>query len=840
MVSASTDLDPQGLSAADVRRLLAMHGPNNVPAPPRRGVVRKAVRQLADPMLLLLMAAACLTVWQGDAADTTVIIAVILLNTAVGVGQELRAERAIAALRQMAAPRARVLRDGRDALVDADGIVPGDVLLVETGDIVAADAAVVEAHQLQTDDSALTGESLGIGKAAGDELYAGTSVTRGRGQAMVTHTGAGSTLGRISTLMAAARPGPTPLQRRLTRLGRQLTFAAVAISAVVMGLALARGLSWVDAALSAASLAVAAVPESLPAVLTLSLALGAHRMARHSAIARELRAVETLGSVTLLATDKTGTLTQNRMVVERVWTPRDEYDVTGPGYDPAGQVTSRSGQPARNDLARLLRDAVLCNDADIEPDPEHPGTWRPLGDPTEAALVALARRGGLDVDLVRATRPRRQEVPFDSERAWMATTHEGSDGPLVVVKGAPDTVLAVCDTVDDVRMARTWALARAAEGCRVLAVAEREGGLSDDTLPSRLHLIGLVAMTDPPREGLAPVLAALAGAGIDLVVMTGDHPATAAAVAARVGIHGSVLDASARRSFDGHEATVYARVRPEHKLALVQAWRSAGEVVAVTGDGVNDGPALRMADIGVAMGDGGTEVARQAADLVLTDDHLATVVHAVEEGRRIHDNLRRFLRYALSGGLAEVLYILLAPVFGIALPLLPSQILWVNMLTHGLPGVAMGAEPGSPGSLSRPPISPDAPIIDRGLAARVGVAGTLIATVTLIAALVTPGTDGAWRTSAFVVLGLAQLGVGLAIRDRGAARHNPFLSIAVGIAVGLQVAAVLFPPLRTLLETEPLPARSWAINVALAAMPGLLLWIWRRVTSDPGGRRLAG
>jgi Ca2+-transporting ATPase len=824
-----------GVTTAEAARLLEEHGPNTVSSPSRRGVVRRAVRQLTDPMLLLLMAAACLTVWQGDRADTTVIIAVILLNTGVGVSQELRAERAIAALRDLAAPRARVLRGGVDQLVDAAAVVPGDLLLIEAGDIVAADAEVTEAHELQTDDSAVTGESAGIPKAAGDELFAGTTVTRGRARAVITHTGGASSLGRIASLMANARPGPTPLQRRLTRLGQQLTVAAVIISAVVMLLALARGLSWADAALTAASLAVAAVPESLPAVLTLSLALGAHRMARHAAVARELRAVETLGSVTLLATDKTGTLTQNRMVVEHVWTPRGEYEVTGNGYDPAGSITSKSGSATGDDLSRLLRDGILCNDADIEPDPARPKRWRALGDPTEAALVALARRGGLDVATTRAGQPRHHELPFDSRRAWMATVHEDAAGSLVVYKGAPDALLASCREIDTARTAMDWATQRADEGCRVLAVAEGRGALPDDVLPPQLRLVGLVAMTDPPRGGIARVLTALSRAGIALVVMTGDHPATAAAVARRLGLPGTVLDAGARTSFDGGEATVYARVRPEHKLSLVQAWRRAGEVVAVTGDGVNDGPALRMADIGVAMGEGGTEVARQAADLVLTDDRLETVVHAVEEGRRIHDNLRRFLRYALSGGLAEVLYILGAPMFGVAVPLLPGQILWINMLTHGLPGVALGAEPAVPGVLSRPPVARDAPIIDRSLAVRVGTTGSLIAAVTTIAALLSGGNDAKWRTSAFVVLGLAQLGVALAIRDRGAARSNPFLNIAVTIAVLMQIAAATIGPLQRLLETQSLPVGTWALDIALAALPALALlvvrhrdlWPWR-------------
>ena len=818
-----------GLTTANAAALLTEHGPNTVPSPPRKGVLWRAMRQLSDPMLLLLMGAAVLTIWQGDLADTTVIVIVIVVNTAVGVTQELRAEREIAALRDMAAPRARVTRDGRDVIVDAATVVPGDLVTVVAGDVVPADATVRDAFQLAADESAVTGESLGVPKLTGDPLLAGTTLTRGRATAVVTATGPASTLGRIANLVATARPGPTPLQRRLTRLGQVLTVAAVVVSAAVMALALLRGVSLADAALSGASLAVAAVPESLPAVLTLSLALGAHRMARHAAIARELRAVETLGSVTLLATDKTGTLTENQMVVVHAWTPRQAYDVTGAGYGPAGTITGAG--PPGDDLARLARDAVLCNDADVAEDAASPGTWRPVGDPTEAALVALATRAGLDVARTRLAFPRTSEVPFDSERAWMLTTHEDADGQLVmVVKGAPDVLLPRCADLSGELLAgaRAWGVRQAAEGSRMLAVAEGRGPVEPGRLPSSLELVGMVAMTDPPRHGLGPVLDDLSTAGIELVVMTGDHPATAASIARQVGIVGPVIDAGAGGSLDGEAAAVYARVRPEHKLGLVRRWQAAGEVVAVTGDGVNDGPALRMADIGVAMGGGGTEVARQAADLVLTDDRLETVVQAVAEGRRIQDNLRRFLGYALSGGLAEVLYMLFTPFLGYVVPILPGQILWVNMLTHGLPGVAMGAEPGAPDVLRRPPIAPSAPVIDRLLARQVVVTGAIIALVTTVAVLVADAIDADWRTSAFLVLGLAQLGVSLALRDPGSAKDNRFLSVAVAAAVLLMVGPLVVPPLQRLLETEMLPAEMWVVAVLLAAVPGIVIKLVRR------------
>ncbi len=818
----------RGLTAAAASALLEKHGSNTVPAPRRRGVVRRAGRQLSDPMIMLLLAAGALTTWQGDAADTTVIALVVVLNTAVGVAQELKAERAVAALRQMAAPAARVVRDGVMTTVPASDLVPGDLVVLQAGDVVPADGELVEAHQLVADESAMTGESLGVAKQTGESVAAGTTVTRGRGRAEITETGAASTLGVISALVASADPGPTPMQRRLTRLGQQLTLAAVAAAALVMALSLLRGLGWQDAALQGAALAVAAVPESLPAVLTLSLALGARRMARHNAIARELRAVETLGSVTLLATDKTGTLTENRMVVVAAWTALDEYTVTGTGYTPTGSITAATTADPDPDLRELARDVLLCNDADLE---RRDGQWLPIGDPTEAALVAFAGRAGLAADTVRQQQPRRAEVPFDSDRGWMLTEHSGPGaGRLTVVKGSPARLLTGAQPAAAADRARTWCEEQAAAGHRVLAVLAAATPYADDgRLPPDLRLVGAVAMTDPPRSGVADVVDALRAAGIRLAVMTGDQAATAATVAQQVGLVGDVVDVSEvvaageSHRVDHDAVAVYARVRPEHKLALVRRWQDAGEVVAVTGDGVNDGPALRRADIGVAMGLGGTEVARQAADLVLTDDRLDTVVRAVEEGRRIYDNLRRFLGYALSGGFAEVAYVVGAPFFGFIVPLLPGQILWINMLTHGLPGVAMGAEPAAPDVLRRQPISTRAPVLDRPLLLRIAAVGTLMAVVTLLAAVLARRTGDDGRTAAFVVLGLAQIGVALASRDHGAARRNAFLTVAAAAAVVLQVAGAVLPPLQDLLRTEPLSASTWLVCIALAVLPALLL-----------------
>ncbi len=839
LLSLTREVARSGLTDVQVASLRQRHGANTVPEVARPAVLRRAGRQLRDPMLLLLLAASALTTWQGDLSDTAVILTVVVLNTAVGVVQEVRAEHAVAALRSMAAPHARVRRNGADNVVPVGDVVPGDLMLLEAGDIVAADAEVIESQQLKTDDAALTGESLPVSKAPGDDIFAGTTVVRGRGMATVTRTGADSSLGRIASLVAAARPGPTPLQERLTRLARTLTAAAVGISCLVIVEGLLRGLPLANLVVSATSLAVAAVPESLPAVLTLSLALGARRMAGRAAIARELRSVETLGSVTLLATDKTGTLTENRMVAERVWTPAGEFDVSGGGYGPIGIVSPR-GVASAAALRRLLIAAVLCNDADVQPDPDHPGTWRPVGDPTEAALVALAHRGGVNPAAERAAAPRHGEVPFDSDRAWMATAHGTAGDDPVVYKGAPDVLLASV-TGPAAEAARSWAVGRAADGARVLALAEGRHGLVGTTLPTGLTLLGLVALADPPRQDVAPVLALLEGAGIRVAVMTGDHPATAEAIARRVGLlhdSGTDLVRTGRDLDDGIDsaslgAVLFARVRPEHKLALVRAWQEAGEVVAVTGDGVNDGPALRRADIGVAMGQGGTEVARQAADLVLTDDSLQTIVHAVEEGRRIHDNLRRYLRYALGGGLAEVLVMLLMPFVGFLVPLLPGQILWINMLTHGLPGVALGADPGSPEAMTQRPVPRTAALVDRTMARQIIVTGTLVGGVSMVAALWARADGMPWRTSSFLVLGLGQLGVAVAVRAPGAARHNPFFALAVASAMVLQTLAVLVPPLRELLGTAFLPPQMWWRCALLAVIPGLALRMARRA-----GRRV--
>jgi len=821
----STSTSPVGLAAATAAALLAETGPNRLPEPPTPGLAHRTMVQLRDPLIVLLLAAMALAVALGDASDATVIALVVVLNTAVGVAQEVRAERALAALRRMSAPATRALRSGEVVRIPAEDVVPGDVILLDAGDIVPADGDLHEAYALLVDEALVTGESVPVGKGIGDAVLAGTVVTSGRGTATVTRTGEDSTLGRIAAQLRPVRR-PTPLQRRLTSLGRVLALAAILLSALVAVIALVQGRQPGEAALAAVSLAVAAVPESLPAVVALALALGAHRMARRGAVVRSLPAVETLGSVTVIAVDKTGTLTEGNMVVRALWTPdAGERSVGGTGYEPVG-VISGGVTPG---IGRLLRDGALCNDASLRrPDDEHRSWWG-MGDPTELALLAVAAKGGSDE---RDRHPRVDEEPFDARRRRMTTTHSGPDGPLVVCKGAPEVVLgpvgsAGSDPLVDaaVHAANTFTAA----GARVLAVA-------DGPTSEALTVVGLFAIVDPPRAAAAEVISQIQAAGVRTVMITGDHPTTAAAIAAQVGIAGPGARVVTGDQLDGEPgpADVYARTRPEQKSRIVDEWQHNGDVVAMTGDGVNDAPALRRADIGVAMGGAGTEVARQAADLVLTDDDLGTVVAAIAEGRRVYANIRTFLRYALAGGVAEILVMLCAPLMGLGLPLLPAQILWINLLTHGLPGVAIGAEPVRPGVMRGRIRHPDEFILGDGLWRRIGWTGGLITVVTLAVGWWAHETGRPWQSMVFVSLGLAQLGVAVALRAPGRPR---VLDAAVAVAVLLQLAGAYLPPLRELLGTEPLGWADLSVVALVALVPAVAVRLAQRDRADGPRRR---
>jgi Ca2+-transporting ATPase len=839
-----------GLTSAAAAERLTRFGPNAVARARPVPAWARVAGQLRDPLILVLLAAAALTALTADFADTAVILLVVTVNTVVGVVQEIRADRAVTALSDLSAPTVRVLRDAAETQIPSAEVVPDDVVLLDEGDIVPADAVLVEASALLVDESTVTGESVPVDKVAAggpgtdsgmaNQVQAGTVVVRGRAVAAVTATGARSTLGRIASLMTE-HPESTPLQRRLAQLGRMLALVVIALSAVVFVLGLVRGQPVEAMAVTAISLAVAAVPESLPAVVTLGLALGARRMAARRAIVRSLPAVETLGSVTVLATDKTGTLTEGRMVVERLWTPHGSASVTGTGYGPQGVVSAdepTGGEPVP--FRDLLTAAALCNDATLVPPGKGPDSeWTALGDPTEAALLAAAAKAGLERDELRRRFPRVEEAPFDSGRKRMTTVHRDAQGGLhAVLKGAPETVLTaefITATPADLALARRAADELASSGHRVLAVATR----AVDSLPARaelaehgMSLLGLIAISDPPKASARQTVAACRAAGITPVMITGDHPATARAVADRLGIidgdnetpdqPGTVVLTGAELATTPPEdltaVRVFARTTPEQKLAIIQAWRTRGAVTAMNGDGVNDGPALRQADIGVAMGRRGTEVARQAADLVLADDEIRTVVSAVEEGRRVYANIRRFLLYALSGGAAEIAVMLLGPATGLAVPLLAAQILWINLLTHGLTGVALGAEPAEPGIMRKPPRPPGQSILGDGLWQRVLALGAVVTAVSLAVGTWAEHADRPWQSMLFLTLLCAQLGVVLGLRTKVFVRENLFLPAAVLGSLALGLLALYTPFLRDVMGTEGLSAP----DLAIAALGGAL------------------
>jgi len=822
-----------GLSSAQAAEGLARWGPNRVPEPPRVSLVRRVLVQVRDPMILLLVVAAVVAAVLGNHASMAIILLVIVVNTTAGVVQELRAEHAMAALRVLAHPEAEVRRDGEFVRIPAEELVPGDVVALRSGEVVAADGSLVVAHDLEVNEAAMTGESVPVGRTCGERLSAGTAITRGRGVLLVDRTGADSALGRIAADIAGAPVRRTPLQRRLDRLSRTLVRLVLVLTALVVAVGLIGGRSPGEMAMVGLSLAVAAVPESLPAVVTVGFALGAARMARRHAIVRRLPAVETLGAVSVVATDKTGTITEGTMRAEVVWTPHGCHTVTGDGYDPEGSlVPDGEADPRGHDeLLRLARAVALCNDARLTLSQTG---WAVVGDPLEGAMLALAARAGIDVTSVRGTYARIGEEPFDVRTRRMTTRHHVDGDVLTVCKGAPEAVLEVARGDEAVVLDQAGRLG--SQGYRVIAVAD------DEHHPGVLSLIGLVGIGDPPRHGITEVVRGLGRAGVRTVLLTGDHPGTAEAIAHKVGIaeaddHAVLGTDLAGRGISG-DVRVVARVAPWQKVEVVQALQSAGEVVAMLGDGVNDAPALRRADIGVAPGRTGTEVAKEAADLVVADDDLGTVLAAIQEGRRIVANIGSFLAYALAGGLSEVAVMLFGPAVGLGLPLLPGQILWINLVTHGLTGVAFGSEPADPADMTRPPRPVDASVLDaRGR--RALVLATVCLTIVALGAGFVATDDAGRRTAVFLALGLGQLGVALALRVRGIARtwRQRLLEAAVLAAGAMMAAGVLWPFLSELLGTSRLPARSLMVVVLAAAVPGVLVALSRSRRLGPLGPR---
>ncbi|MEX1187066.1 MAG: HAD-IC family P-type ATPase [Gemmatimonadaceae bacterium] len=756
----------RGLNWADARNRLARHGPNDIGAERETPWWSLLLRQFRDPLIYILLVAAVVTLAVGEVTDTAVITAVVIINAMIGFTQEFRARTAMRALARMSTSKAEVVRDGERRTIDSWELVPGDVVLLSSGARIPADLRLAWVHDLELDESTLTGESASVGKTTtpiadeativGDQAnmaFAGTTVTRGRGRGIVVQTGVATQLGKIAQSMRETGKTVTPLQRKIQRFGKQVGVLTIVLAIVVAVLGVMRGLSVSEIFVVAVAMVIGSVPEGLPVVLTVTLAIGVRRMANRHAIIRSLPAVETLGSTTVIGADKTGTLTKNEMTVRAIWTASGEYEVEGIGYSPRGRILF-AGRIAREGdalLRQALLIATLANEA--EP-PVLDGVLERVGDPTDLALHVVAAKGGLNPIATRTQYPQSDILPFEPERQLMATVNRHAGTRTLMVKGAPEAVLARCahmligaegitarvDLAADAIADKAAALA--SRGLRVLALASRD--FTDDAVHDRsirdLTFAGLVALEDPLREESAGAVNVAHAAGIRVLMITGDHVNTAESIGRQLALMGDERAVSGRElaamsasELDAALQTrnVFARVAPEQKLRIVESLKRSGEIVAVTGDGVNDAPALRAAHLGIAMGSSGTDVAREAASMILADDNFASITAAMEEGRVVFSNIRKVTFFLLSTAAGEVLTLLFALIAGWPLPFAAAQILWINLVTNGLQDVALAFEPGEPGLLRRPPRSPAEGVLDRRLLGRLALIGAVLAAGTL-------------------------------------------------------------------------------------------------------------
>jgi len=745
----------RGLNTAEVQRRLGIHGSNELQQPEGRSSFALLLAQFRNVLILVLLGAAALSALVGELTDALIIIVIVVFSAVLGFVQEYRAERAVDALKHMLSPSVRVLREGQKQNVPARDVVPGDIVLLESGDRIAADCRLLEVHSLQCDEAPLTGESMPVAKGLQslaqetpfpertNMIFGGTTVTYGRGRGVVTDTGMNSELGHIAREVATVEVGDTPLEKRTAEIGKWLAIISVSVCALVAGISLLRGAASdtlnLDLVLSmtmfAVALAVAAVPEALAAIVTGALAIGMHSMARRNALVKRMPAVETLGCTTVICSDKTGTLTRGEMTIRQILCNGQLIEVDGAGYAPEGGFRLPDGRAVDSPvLHRLLVAGIACNDAELI---QNNGQWSVRGDPTEGAFLVAAEKAGIRVDSTRQAYLRSGELPFSSERKRMTTVNQHSDGPVAFMKGAPEVVLACCSHIADGGQVRELGDAdrrqllehnevMAAKALRVLGLAFREleeGEFVEDAeLETGMVFLGLAGMMDPPREEAIAAVHTCAQVGIRSVMITGDHALTATAVAREIGIHregdlsitGEELAQMPQERLEEivDRVSIYARVSPMDKLKIVRAWKARGEIVAMTGDGVNDAPALKHADIGIAMGIAGTDVSREAADMVLADDNFATIVDAIERGRWIYDNIKKYLAYLLESNIAEVaviggIVLMLGPEF---LPLLPAAILYLNLATDGLPALALGVSPPDPDIMERPPRPPNASV----------------------------------------------------------------------------------------------------------------------------------
>nr|WP_035287486.1 calcium-translocating P-type ATPase, SERCA-type [Brevibacillus massiliensis] len=889
----------RGLTQKEAMKRLDHTGKNQLAEGKKVPLYAVFFNQFKDFMVAILLIATIISFFLGEYLDAITIIAIIFINGILGFIQEARAERSLQALKELASPMARVIRDGKLDMIPASQLVPGDLVLLEAGDRVPADLRVIESNRLEVEESALTGESVPVAKTEktitadgkqiplGDQKnlgFMGTMVTGGTGRGIVTTTGMATEIGKIAHLINEADEVQTPLQMRLEQLGKILVIVALVITIVVIVAGVMHGQELMTMFLAGVSLAVAAIPEGLPAIVTIALALGVQRMIRRNAIVRKLPSVETLGCASVICSDKTGTLTQNKMTVTHLWHSDTVFEVTGSGYQPVGQVKAHGKEVhVGRDvvLCRLLQISERCNNAQLVCEQESGQTrmvstksasnWRVLGDPTEGALLVLAAKGknqftgkqnpfsGLE---------RVDELPFDSERKMMSVIDRSAEGQLyLLTKGAVEALIHRCTHIlwkgevipltarlRNTVLDKTEDMAR--QALRVLGFAykplqEYQKGQSHLTLENGLIFVGMTGMIDPPREEVAPAIALCRQAGIKTVMITGDHKITAEAIARRIGLLRGltgVLEGRELNEMSDEELaacveniSVYARVSPEHKLRIIRALQSRGHVVAMTGDGVNDAPAIKSADIGIAMGITGTDVTKEAADLVLRDDNFTTIVAAVEEGRNIYDNIRKFIRYLLASNVGEILVMFFAMMMGMPLPLVPIQILWVNLVTDGLPAMALGIDPAERDTMYHQPRSKHENIFGRRLGWKIISRGFLIGVMTLVAFWLTLNEDSSnlthAQTVAFTTLVMAQLIHVFDCRSEHSVFHrNPFenryLVWAVLSSLALVLCVIYIDLLQPIFKTMPLSFRDWALVLVAAGVPTFVAGIGGALRSN--------
>jgi len=879
----------RGLSNEEAEVRLHEYGLNVLQEEKGMSAFKIILDQFKSPLIWILIAATAISLFLHEYIDAGVIGAIVILNAVLGFFQEYRAERAIEALRKMASPKAKVIREGQEVEIESRYLVPGDILVLETGDKIPADARLFEIHALETQEAALTGESTPVIKVLkpfhlntpvadrSNMTYFGTVVTKGRGKAIVVGTGMKTEFGKIAKLIQEAAPEATPLQKQLKNLGKWLGLAVIAVAVVVFAAGLIREAitNTLDFGiiqklfLVAIALAVAAIPEGLPAVVTISLGLGVQRMVKRNALIRKLPSVETLGSVNVICSDKTGTLTKNEMTVRKIWVGDKLYDVTGSGYAPDGAfvLDNRMVTPDE-DLKKLLLVGNLCNDSKVA---EEEGKRKVIGDPTEGCLLVSAEKAGIKKSETDKEYPRLDEIPFSSERKCMTTINNVYEKKVALTKGAPDIILQLCDRIlingkverlsrNKIKEIMDMNEKLASQALRVLGFAYKEIKEVKEA-EKNMVFIGLQAMIDPPREEVKEAIQKCKTAGIKVVMITGDHKTTAVAIAKELGIEGRAITGQELDKFIDVDFAkqvdfigVYARVNPEHKIKIVSALKKKGYYVAMTGDGVNDAPALKQADMGIAMGITGTDVSKEASDMILTDDNFASIVNAIEEGRNIFDNIRKFVIYLLSSNSGEVMIILLSMLIGLPLPLIAVQILWINLITDGAPATALGVEPAEPGTMQRPPRKHGEHVVTKkrfiwmlliGLIMTLGTLGIFV-----YALLASGWTWGVSldignpphyylyaMTLAFITLMLFQLFNVINCKELRISSIRQFFSNkwllgAIGLSLVLKFAVIYIPFFNRLFSTVPLSIGDWIVSIAVASS---VLWfgeIYKLVTKE--------